>query len=229
MGQISSKSRRASDSSTALLNEPLGWRQSDDLPDGFLYTDYHAKSSHDTNNSSVSSLSGSHTGITRPAPPPRLHRVSELIDPYDLIGHCPEEPDCKNARLNGTPVMSYKAEPDINKCLPPLIESPFGNVLGAQEFLAHPNRPLAIRERQESIRRALEEAEREELGKIEEPQRTHQEARLSQKETTTALVGGVKVPTDKFAGCLYRREKGGYKRIQLAEERENGCCFGWVR
>lgn len=46
----------------------------------------------------------------------------------------------------------------MNKQLPMLVESPSGRTIGPQEFLKHPDRPLAIRERQEMIKLALERA-----------------------------------------------------------------------
>jgi len=46
----------------------------------------------------------------------------------------------------------------MNKQLPMLVEDPSGRTIGPQEFLAYPDRPLAIRERQEMIRQAMERA-----------------------------------------------------------------------
>jgi len=88
--------------------------------------------------------------ISRPARPPRMHRVSELIDPYDLLGMTSND-------LMSIPKASNQAGPmDSSKHLPMLVESPSGRTLKPQEFLNDPNRPLAIRERQESIIRAVE-------------------------------------------------------------------------
>lgn len=96
--------------------------------------------------------------ITRPAPPPRMHRVSELIDPYDLLGMTSDD-------VISIPQESTQAGPLYgHKQLPMLVESPSGRILDPQEFLNHPNRPLAIRERQESILRAVEASRNGSVG-----------------------------------------------------------------
>jgi len=69
-----------------------------------------------------------HSNVTRPPPPPRLHRLSELLDP---------------AKLDGGHVRS-----------------PSGNILAPDQFLAHPDRPRSIRERQEDIREKVRAASR---------------------------------------------------------------------
>ncbi|MCJ1371955.1 hypothetical protein MMC20_003175 [Loxospora ochrophaea] len=81
--------------------------------------------------------------ITRPGWPRRITRLSELIDPLDLISDDGERPrsDCDS-------------HPGAK-----LIESPSGNLLGAKEYAQHPNRPLTVRERKERIRAALEMGE----------------------------------------------------------------------
>ena len=111
--------------------------------------------------------------VTPPAPRPHLRRVSELIDPQDLVSqsstaHVLEAYDPKLADRNPYTSSSNHHEHrslasrvDRNKELPVLVESPSGNVFGVQEFAAHPNRPLAIRERQEGIKAALARAEAE--------------------------------------------------------------------
>lgn len=66
--------------------------------------------------------------ISRPATPPRLVRMSALLDPNDLILH------------NFT------------------VRSPSGNVLGPNAYFAHPDRPLSMRERQERVRAEIEAA-----------------------------------------------------------------------
>lgn len=60
--------------------------------------------------------------ITSPAPPPRLRRLSELIDPTSL--------------------QAYNH----------VVKSPSGNVLGRKSFVARDDRPLSLRERQERVR-----------------------------------------------------------------------------
>ncbi|MCJ1376942.1 hypothetical protein MMC17_000032 [Xylographa soralifera] len=86
--------------------------------------------------------------ITRPAPPQRLNRVSELIDPHDLLNISAED-NIKAAMMNEA------GSTGRNKKLPKLVQSPSGRILGAQEYIANPKRPLAIRERQESILKAV--------------------------------------------------------------------------
>lgn len=63
--------------------------------------------------------------ITTPAPPPRLRKLSELIDP--------------------TLLFSEDA----------VVRSPSGNVLGRRSFSEREDRPLSLRERQERIRQGL--------------------------------------------------------------------------
>lgn len=74
-----------------------------------------------------------HSNVSRPPPPPRLRRLSELIDPEDIN---------PNAR----------------------VRSPSGNLLAAEEFLKHPDRPPSMRERQEIIRERVRAASR--LGAV---------------------------------------------------------------
>ncbi len=74
-----------------------------------------------------------HSNVSRPPPPPRIRRLSELIDPADL------------------PI-------DAN------VRSPSGNLLAPEQFLAHPDRPLSIRERQAEIMGRVRAASR--LGEV---------------------------------------------------------------
>ncbi|MCJ1295822.1 hypothetical protein MMC34_007386 [Xylographa carneopallida] len=95
--------------------------------------------------------------ITPPAPPQRLNHMSELIDPYDLLGISAE--DNIKAAMN-----NVAGSTDRNKKLPKLVQSPSGRLLGAQEYIADPRRPLAIRERQESILKAVAAARNGSVG-----------------------------------------------------------------
>ena len=92
--------------------------------------------------------------ITRPVRPSHTYRFSELIDPHDLLGLTADDTILSPRHSNST------GPPNINKRLPKLIESPSGHTLGPHEFIARPDRPLAIRERQEHIRQAVENASR---------------------------------------------------------------------
>ena len=155
MGQtVSSHKKRGSCSSIAPLTRPHDT--------SFLgepnHTSDQSNESVTTFLSSASVLSDSENGISRPARPPSLYRVSGLIDPHDLFRSYSDEASRRSGWLNVPLVMTHQAMPDVNKRLPPLIESPHGNVLGTGDFLERPDRPLAIRERQESIRNALDEA-----------------------------------------------------------------------
>ncbi|MCJ1431325.1 hypothetical protein MMC27_000676 [Xylographa pallens] len=95
--------------------------------------------------------------ITPPAQPQHLNRVSELIDPYDLLGVSAE--DNIEAAMNNAAGSTGR-----NKKLPKLVQSPSGRILGAQEYIADPKRPLAIRERQESILKAVAAARNGSVG-----------------------------------------------------------------
>ncbi|MCJ1417643.1 hypothetical protein MMC32_003987 [Xylographa parallela] len=95
--------------------------------------------------------------ITPPAPFQRLNRVSELIDPHDLLGITADD--------NIEAIMNNAAgNIGRNKKLPKLVQTPSGRLLGAQEYIADPKRPLAIRERQESILKAVTAARSGSVG-----------------------------------------------------------------
>ena len=96
----------------------------------------------------------SHNVITRPVRPSHTYRFSELIDPHDLLGLTADD------AIMGPEHLGSIGPPNVNKRLPKLIESPSGHTLGPHEFIGRPDRPLAIRERQENIRQAVENASR---------------------------------------------------------------------
>ena len=192
MGQSQSKDRRVSDSSTTPLNPPT---------DRLLEDNYAAFYGSDAFNG-ISSValcdplpptkleptvrvvgqSEAIQKITEPGPRPNILRVSELIDPHDLIGRYQQDLSGNRlSQMGKSPVRKATASalPDTNKRLPGLVESPSGNILGATEFLAHPNRPLAIRERQENIRQVLERAQREAREKTEESEKWPRSSRTS--------------------------------------------------
>ena len=155
MGQ--SQSRRASNASDTPLNPTT-------THDSTLEQNYQVfygtgNPSLVAKTSSAQSIAQPIAEITPPAPPPRLHRYSELIDPLELISIVPEDPI---TTVSGSSLYSQSNHSKINcnKRLPPLIQSPSGGTLGPQEFLARKDRPLAIRERQEGIRIAIERAEK---------------------------------------------------------------------
>ena len=93
--------------------------------------------------------------ITQPSPPPRLRRISELIDPQDLFNASYTTDDVEPA-TPGSPGPSGRntASPASLPLQHPrvLAESPSGNkFLTAEEFMAQGERPLSMRERQELI------------------------------------------------------------------------------
>jgi len=142
MGQAQSSSRRGSDSSI----EPLNPRN------GSLEKAYESFYGADSNPNVHDNST-----VTQPEQPRQLHRVSELIDPHELLGLTHH--NLTSYPYDRVPVYPYK---DKNKRLPQIVESPSGTLLGAHEFIARPNRPLAIRERQENIRQAIEKADMQE-------------------------------------------------------------------
>ena len=91
--------------------------------------------------------------ITGPAPPRTIYRLSELFDPAELAR---EDSQALNNPSDPFP-------PDSNAPRRPLVESPSGQILNAEQFAEHANRPLSLRERQEEIVRrtlaAMETAE----------------------------------------------------------------------
>lgn len=74
------------------------------------------------------------------------------------------------------------------------MHSPSGNALGAEEFIAHPSRPLAMWERQERVLQATREG----------MERFEAESRAGMRSRTGA----------------YREDKGGGKRGR----RRSWCC-----
>ena len=83
--------------------------------------------------------------ITPPAPARVLNRLSEIIDPRDLI---------QDELYLMTPTRHGSSSQPMPFTFRGLVQSPSGNELGAEEFIAHPNRPLAMWERQERVLQA---------------------------------------------------------------------------
>ena len=86
--------------------------------------------------------------ITPPAPARVLNRLSEIIDPRDLI---------QDELYLLTPTRHQSSSQPMPLTFRGLVQSPSGNELGAEEFIAHPNRPLAMWERQERVLQATRE------------------------------------------------------------------------
>lgn len=96
----------------------------------------------------ISQNQSSHS-IAYPAAPRTLTRLSELIDPYELL----------NAEITTTtstsPVNSSEASQQApsptNSTKRVMIQSPSGNMLSASEFLERPDRKLTLAERKKAI------------------------------------------------------------------------------
>ena len=83
--------------------------------------------------------------ITPPAPRRELNRLSDILDPIDILEDAYH------------PVVDMPSKtPDARTILGvrTLVQSPSGNALGVNEFIAHPNRPLAMWERRERVKAA---------------------------------------------------------------------------
>ena len=155
--------------------------------------------------------------ITRPAPAQRLHRLSELIDPHDLLGITADD--------NIESAMYHPLDGGgRNKELPKLVQSPSGRILAAKEFIADPNRPLAIRERQESILKAVAAARNSSVG-------SHgSESAGAERNGSVGTIGSTKA----FEQSRIEEGRIAYERKMKAkalrsERRSNGCfsgCFG---
>lgn len=120
-----------------------------------------------------------------------------------------------------------------------LIESPSGRLLDTNAYLAHPNRPLTIRERQEFIKQALEKAE------SEKPQSRLRSSRLAKSSLNLGSVkehwsGSQSRPGSKHNSGVYddngrqsrsesrNHEKGTKVRKSRSadEEKKRGCLGG---
>jgi hypothetical protein len=139
MGQA--HSRHLSDSSTA-----------SDTPLNRIITVEKAQSAPHSNAQPVSSSREIDHDVTRPAPPPRIHRISQLMDLDAVLDETADE-----IGISPPPTSPGASDtPDTNKRPPKLVESPSGKKIGRQELLAYPDRPLTMRERQDRIKLALE-------------------------------------------------------------------------
>jgi len=106
-------------------------------------------------------------GITPPAAPRELTRISDIIDPRELVNDyiyntTPTRPNASRASSQPfTGIKSPGPQPLISPTSPKtptsIVHSPSGNALGAEEFIRHPKRPLAIWERQERVVQATTE------------------------------------------------------------------------
>lgn len=86
--------------------------------------------------------------ITIPAAPRQLTRISEILDPRDVLRQETYLQSPSRTRSSSQPLTS------LNTPKGGIVHSPSGNALGAEEFIAHPSRPLAMWERQERVLQA---------------------------------------------------------------------------
>ena len=110
--------------------------------------------------------------ITPPAPARVLNRLSEIIDPRDLI---------QDELYLLTPTRHQSSSQPMPFTLRGLVQSPSGNELGAEEFIAHPNRPLAMWERQERVLQAT----REGMERFEMESRVDSHSRMGTRMSAT--------------------------------------------
>ena len=83
--------------------------------------------------------------ITPPAPRRELNRLSDILDPIDILEDAYHP-------VTDTPSKTPDARTILG--VRTLVQSPSGNALGVNEFIAHPNRPLAMWERRERVKAA---------------------------------------------------------------------------
>ena len=91
------------------------------------------------------------SNITSPAEPRHLTRISEILDPRDIIREQTYLDSPSRNRSYSQQLISLDAAKGR------MVQSPSGNALGAEEFIAHPSRPLAMWERQERVLQATRE------------------------------------------------------------------------
>ena len=91
------------------------------------------------------------SGITTPAPPSHINRMSEIIDPAELIGIPGPFGDPDDETLPPTPITANRSSRAPSNPEHKILISPSGNKLNAEEYLNHPDRPLTIEERKAAI------------------------------------------------------------------------------
>lgn len=102
--------------------------------------------------------------ITPPAAPRELTRISEIIDPRELLNDkiynvTPSRPRASPRPITGamSPGLQPLISPTLSRTPTSIVHSPSGNALGVEEFVNHPKRPLAMWERQERVMQATRE------------------------------------------------------------------------
>ena len=138
MGQTQSK-RVSSTSTASLLTTYISSPSSVNSP------------SNPTSPASPTSRDTPLSDITNPAVPRQLTRISEILDPRDIIREQTYLDSPSRTRSSSQPLVSLTGPRGG------IVHSPSGNALGAEEFIAHPSRPLAMWERQERVLQATRE------------------------------------------------------------------------
>ncbi|KAL8717782.1 MAG: hypothetical protein Q9181_008284 [Wetmoreana brouardii] len=114
--------------------------------------------------------------ISAPAPPQKLLRLSELLDPDDLIrAEGASSVSATAGQQQSTAPSAGTKDGDPSSTTTPqgpkrvIVHSPSGNRLDAQTFAKRPDRPLTVAERQQKIReetkRQTDEARRAALAR----------------------------------------------------------------
>ena len=116
-----------------------------------LLTTYINSPTDPTSPTSPSSPDTPLSDITVPAAPRQLTRISEILDPRDILREQTYLHSPSRTR------SSSQALTSLNAPKGGMVHSPSGNALGAEEFIAHPSRPLAMWERQERVLQATRE------------------------------------------------------------------------
>ena len=165
--------------------------------------------------------------ISAPETPRHIWRLSELIDPADLVNSDDEE---------GQP---SGPKPDTgNKKRVAIIKSPSGQPLSASEFMQREDRPLSVPERQASIRRRFAEQVAAAESEIALPEGTVHVEGIARDDRVEAVVMDVEhgQRQDAVAGrvsptVVTRNTTLGNEVPSSPEARKvskRGCC-GWLK
>ena len=130
--------------------------------------------------------------ITPPAGPRELTRISAIIDPRELL---------QDGIYNVTPTRPNSRQ-DLNvapKAKAGIVHSPSGNIMGAEEFLANPNRPLAMWERQQRVIEATKAGVEKYEAECRLANQNKLGSRLKKMRSTGNLKG--KTKSKRTCGC----------------------------
>ncbi|MCJ1453728.1 hypothetical protein MMC28_004076 [Mycoblastus sanguinarius] len=161
MGQTQStrKSSKSTNSASSLLTNhsfTVLTPQTSPLTPTFPYTDRTVPAPSGTSNNAENPPSPAEgteqpksspdSAITTPVPGRTLNRISEIIDPRDILND--DDHMLSPSTDAGSPnkPLTTPKTPRAG-----IVHSPSGNALDAREFIEHPRRPLAMWERQERV------------------------------------------------------------------------------